>query len=259
MGAWTVSLSNRRKRRLSLRHTDFSQPEGGECLWHLFRQAQAGRCVSGVSHDLNNHLGAVLAFAELLLLEGDLSPEARELAESQIDAVSRGIRLVANLTKIARPRQSQNDMTDLRAVTESALVLREYAQRSQKIAVEWICGEGLPNLCGDAPQLQTALVCLLLNAEEALAGESPGNRRLRLRLARDGDALRLSVWNSGPVIPAEEREAVFAPLTTTKDGHHAGCGLALARQIAESHGGTLEYTPEEGFILLLPPGEPGGD
>ncbi|MBW7865307.1 MAG: HAMP domain-containing histidine kinase [Candidatus Hydrogenedens sp.] len=244
---------------MSLRHTDFSQPEGAECLWNLCRQALAGRCVSGVSHDLNNHLGAVLAFAELLLLEGDLSPEARELVESQIEAVSRGIRLVANLTKVARPRRAQNDMTDLRAVTENALALREYAQRSQKIALDWRHEDGLPNLCGDAPQLQVALVCLLLNAEEALEGEAPGNRRIRVRLAPDGEALRLSVWNSGPVIPAEAREAVFAPFTTAKDGHHAGCGLALARHIAESHGGTLAYTPEEGFVLLLPPGEPGGE
>ncbi len=225
----------------------------------LFRLAQTGRCVSGVNHDLNNQLGAVMAFAELLLLDETLSGEARELVMSLLESVSRSTRLISNFSMLARPHSPSRDMADLRTVAENVLRLREFAHCRGKITADLECGENLPSLCADAARLHLALMCLLLNAEEAVADTPPESRRVRLRLTDTGNGLRMTVWNTGPVIPPGDRDAVFAPFTTTKGGYHAGCGLAMARQIAEEHGGSLVYTPEEGFILLLPPGEPGGD
>lgn len=237
---------------------DFSRDSGQLCLLELSRLAQTGRCVNSVNHDLNNQLGAVTAFAEILLLDDTLSEDARDLAASLLESALRCVRLVSNLSSLARQGGAQRDMTDLRAVAENVMRLRDYAQRRAKITAALECGDNLPSLCADAARLHLALMCLVLNAEEAVADSAPEERRVRLRLARVENGLKMAVWNAGPGIPPEDREAVFAPFTTTKGGHHAGCGLALARQVAEEHGGTLDYIPEEGFILLLPPGEPGG-
>jgi signal transduction histidine kinase len=83
---------------------------------------------------------------------------------------------------------------------------------------------------------------------------------VEVSLRRDGDSIRLEVRDDGPGVPPDLRELIFEPFFTTKaPGAGTGLGLAVSREIAALHGGTLELVPGEGtgatFVLSLPAGK----
>jgi two-component system NtrC family sensor kinase len=119
----------------------------------------------------------------------------------------------------------------------------------------------LPLVWADAHQLRQIVVNPVTNARQALQDASPPFRlRLRTRGDETGRRVRIEVADSGPGIPGEIRARIFDPFFTTKPEEGTGLGLALARGIIESRGGTIEVesAPGEGarFIIELPVGAP---
>jgi nitrogen fixation/metabolism regulation signal transduction histidine kinase len=110
----------------------------------------------------------------------------------------------------------------------------------------------LPPVLADRDQILQVLLNLVRNALEAMAGTGG---TLTLGARRDGDAVALTVSDTGPGVAAEDMPRLFEPYFTTKPGG-TGLGLAIARRIAEEHGGTLvgESLPGRGatFTLRLP-------
>jgi len=114
----------------------------------------------------------------------------------------------------------------------------------------------LPQVTGDRVQLQQVLLNLILNGCEAMSGNPPGERRLTIVAARDGEsAVRIAVADSGTGIAADESERIFEPFFTTKE-HGLGLGLAICRSIVEAHNGRLWASNNEQrgatFFLTLP-------
>jgi signal transduction histidine kinase len=105
----------------------------------------------------------------------------------------------------------------------------------------------------DGTQLQQVLLNLVKNAIDAMRSVAPEARRLRLTTSFDGrSTVWLSVQDSGPGIPAEDRERIFDPFFTTKsDG--MGLGLAICSTVVENHGGKLRLvkSDSEGSIFEL--------
>lgn len=229
---------------------DFRPEDSIERLECLFRHAQTGTCVNGVAHDLNNHLGAVLAYAELVSLSKSLSPDDRNKLTEIIGAVGKCAALVSALTAIARKERPLASPANLDAVTEHALSLQMYDLRSARIAVERHYQDPVPSRTVDRPKLVRALLCLLTNAEEALEREN--EKKLRVSICEEGADAKIIVWNSGPAVPEPDRERIFEPLVSATEGDPFGLRLFYARKTAELHGGTLDYSPTEGFVLCLP-------
>lgn len=216
----------------------------------LFHHAEVGRCVNGAAHEINNHLTAMMAYADLVQMDSGIADDARQMIEHLIDAAEKCSEVVSSLNAVARKGWDLHNPVDLKKVAHDALRLREHALRHQKISVEFDCPEAPPRMVGDGPKLQMALVHLLLNAEEALEAAEP--RRLRLRLYRHDRQLCIEIWNSGPPVEAADREAMYEPFMTSKGGAHLGFGLTAVRAVADYHGGTIGYDPDRGFVLTLP-------
>jgi signal transduction histidine kinase len=108
-------------------------------------------------------------------------------------------------------------------------------------------------LAADPDLLEQAVINLLKNALDAVAGRADGRVRLVVR-AEDG-GVAITVVDNGPGLAPAQAEAAFTPFFTTKPGG-SGVGLSLARQIALAHGGRLEHRPVPGggaaFRLMLP-------
>jgi signal transduction histidine kinase len=229
---------------------DLQSDEARERIMRLFRASQVGSCVNSVTHDINNYLGAILAYADLLGMGGGMGPESQRMLNQITDAVHKSSSVVTALTSIARKERPDTSMIDVARMCEQVVEIRRYDLRTSQIALETIYQDGIPSIVGDLPKLKMALVCLIANAAEATEGVQP--RRTRLRALGADDGVEIVLWNCGPLIPEDERERVFEPFYTTKLSPHLGLGLPTARDIARHHGGDLIYDPDRGFILRLP-------
>ncbi len=210
-----------------------------EQLIQTERLAAMGRLVSGVAHEVNNPLTGIRADAELLQARvGD--PELVAIGDAIASQVDRCSRLIRNMLAFGRQQPSSREPFDLARVVDRALGLHAFHLRMAKLEIERPRVEGGPVVLGDPGQLQQVVHNLVDNALAALARE-PNRRRLAIRLRAVPEGALLEVEDSGPGIPAEDRERVLEPFFTTKrSGEGTGLGLSICHGIVLSHGGRME-------------------
>jgi signal transduction histidine kinase len=220
-----------------------------ELLRTLYRYAQVGRCVSSVTHDTNNLLGAISAYAELIGLDESLSPDARRMLQEILSGVNRCSDLINTLTSVARKERRDVLMMPLSLLVDRVLDLRRYDMKAARIKLSTSLATGMPSRSYDRAMIEMALIYLITNAIEALEHEQFREIKVGTRIA-DGET-EVSIWNSGPPIESSVQERIFEPFFTTKGAGHPGLGLYLAREAAQAHGGNLTYDREHGFVMTL--------
>jgi signal transduction histidine kinase len=114
----------------------------------------------------------------------------------------------------------------------------------------------LPAIRGAEDRLSHALLNLLVNAHEALAGGLGTTIRVSARVVAGGRRVELAMEDDGPGVPGSVRDRLFQPFVTTKQGRPiAGLGLDVARLLVEETGGTVRYepvSPGARFVVELP-------
>ena len=233
-----------------------------ERLILVSRLAMVGEIAAGIAHEVNQPLAAISNYASAsvrLLAAGD--PDIGEvqlaLREIGIQAVRAG-EIIRRLRRLARSPQMRRERVDINAlVSEIAELARSDATR-RDVNFELELAPELPPLDIDAGQIQQALLNLLWNALQALdAGPiRPRHLRIATRLTPEGQ-VAIDICDNGPGVPPEVVPRLFEPFFSTKP-EGTGLGLPMSRTIAESHGGTLHYRPQEPsgacFVLHLPAG-----
>ena len=218
--------------------------------------AAIGQLVSGVAHELNNPLAGVSAFAQILLAAPGLADEELQAVETIHHEARRAAKIVSNLLTFARRHQPARTAADVNQLVLDTLELRRYAIRMAQIDLVVELDEGLPLTWADPFQLQQVVLNLITNAEQSLA-DWGGARRMQIRSRRDGDAIVVSVADTGGGIAAADLSRVFNPFFTTKPvGQGTGLGLSISDGIVREHGGTLRVESAPGlgatFIIELP-------
>ncbi len=216
----------------------------------VFRYGQVGCCVNSVTHDINNYLGAMLAYAELLGLDTTLNDSSRRMVGEVMGAVKKCSELLGIFTMLARQEKPNISIADPAQIVKQVVVLRDYGLRVAQVSLECEYQESLSSIAVDTPKLMQAFVCLFMNAEEALKNED--SSQMRVKVYETEDALEYEIWNSGAPIPAADRECLYEPFFTTKAGEHLGLGLSYAKKVVELHDGTLVYDVDRGFCITLP-------
>ncbi len=220
-------------------------------MFQTLRYSQIGQSVNSVTHDVNNTLGAIMAYSELVSMEPNLSEDAQRMLGEVVQAVRKASQQLGNLTDIARPERSDVREATPAELAERTAELRRHDLKVARARLEVEVEEGLPTMRVDLPRLVHALAGLMTNAIEALPDGGGGTVRLTVRRAGD-DRIGFAFWNTGMPVPAETREAMFAPLFTTKSGAHIGLGLNYAERLAAYHGGAVRYDDEQGFVMEIP-------
>jgi two-component system, NtrC family, sensor kinase len=214
------------------------------------RLAATGELIAGVAHELNNPLTSVLGWTDLMLDEG-----AADLAAVRRvhDSALRARRIVQGLLTFARQAPSERAWTQVGELADTVLSLKAADFRRNAVRVRSSISPQLPLLWADGGQIQQALLNLLTNAEQAMR---PHGGEISLSIARDDDAIAISVADTGPGIPPNALERVFEPFFTTKPpGEGTGLGLAISHGIARAHGGTItaeNMADGARFTLRLP-------
>ena len=228
-----------------------------EALYQSEKLSAFGTLLAGIAHELNNPLSVVVGQATLMQ-ETVSDPTISRRANKIADAADRCSRIVKTFLAMARDRRSTRSTVDLNKLVTGTLDVTGYGLRTQDIDVESVLASDLPTVSGDADQLSQVLTNLVINAQQALAGQSPP-RRLRIETRIDSSAKQVEfvVEDNGPGVPPGVRSRIFEPFFTTKEvGVGTGIGLAVCQRIIDSHGGTitLDSGRENGarFTVRLP-------
>ncbi len=241
---------------LELFHDVTAKREIQSKLLQTEKMAALGQLVSGIAHELNNPLTAIMGYAQLLLGHG-LSAAQQTEAGKVFQEAERARRIVKNLLYFARENTPERTRVDLNEIVERTLALRSYELRVENIVVECNLATGLPETMADPYQLQQVVLNLLVNAEQALlADRGSGHVWIRTHCAPN-DRIALEISDDGPGIAPSIASRVFDPFFTTKPaGVGTGLGLSIIYGIVQQHGGdvTLETNRGSGakFIVELP-------
>jgi two-component system, LuxR family, sensor kinase FixL len=226
----------------------------------LSRVAVAGELSVALAHEVNQPLAAILANAgaarRFLLHNPPDLREIGEIVEAIADDNKRAAAVITRFGELLRKGDTRWVTLRINDVVSSVIDVARGDIISRGVSLTKSLGQGLPQVLGDAVQLQQVILNLIINACDAMDGVTPGERRLFVMTAADGQAgLRVTVSDSGEGVPDDRLEQIFEPFVTTKP-QRLGLGLAICRSIVSSHNGHLavKNRPERGasFSFFLP-------
>ena len=210
-----------------------------EQLLQSEKMAAVGQLISGVAHELNNPLTAILGYGELLKSHKDLSDQSAEYIGKICKQAQRTHRIVHNLLSFARQQKPERLPVRLNQILEDTLALREYDFRAHAFLVHRDFARELPEILADAHQLQQVFLNILNNAVDAVL-DAQGTGEVWLRTFHDPATSHLvvEIADNGPGIADISR--VFDPFYTTKPvGKGTGLGLSICYGIVSEHGGEI--------------------
>jgi len=205
--------------------------------------AAIGELVGSVAHELNNKLGPILGYAELMQRSAK-DDTARQRLRVIEDSVLKAKGIIEALLGFSRHRKPLRSYFNLNKVLEGALSLMEFQLKKSKVQVDLRLADDLPDLFADSVQIQQILVNLLKNAYQAVQGLD--DKRIEIKTSREQDSMVFSVHDNGVGIPEFNLVRVFDPFfTTQKFGKGTGLGLSVAYGIVKEHNGDIILNSKE--------------
>ena len=219
------------------------------------RLASIGQLSSGLAHEINNPLGIILGYTQLLARNekpGSQKHEDLKVIEKHVKACKAIVEDLLNFARSAQPQQRRVRLNDL---IEDVLA---FAQRRSGAAAPTIVkayDPDMPEIVLDPEKIRQVLINLLMNARHATGDKGT----IVIVTARDAarNQVQIRVKDDGYGIAKENLGRIFDPFFTTKPtGEGTGLGLAVSYGIIQSHGGHIEVTSEPGrgteFVVTLP-------
>jgi PAS domain S-box-containing protein len=232
-------------------------------LAHVTRVSTLGELTASIAHEVNQPLGAIVTngHACLLLLSHN-NPEMKEVRECVECMIADGIRaseVIKRIRRLLKKSKGGKSSYSINNIIRDVLALTASELNNNGINVRPESTQGLLYVIADRVQIQQVVLNLILNSKEAMSGVGWQPRELLIRSEQAEPGVLVTVTDTGVGIPLENREQVFDPFVTSKEGG-LGLGLSISRTIIESHGGRLWTTPgHKGqgttFQFTLPTGE----
>jgi len=229
------------------------------------RLGALGELTAGIAHEIKNPLHTMKGTAEILRDAIPSDAPERRMLEIHMEEIDRLAQTAERFLTFARPAPSDRRPLDLREVVQRVASLVETQASREGVTTEVTRYDGgeEPVVMGDADQLTQLLLNIAINGVQAMAGRGGGTLSFSVFPERHGGKgyFCVGLKNDGPPIPEDQRERIFDPFYTTKDGG-TGLGLSICSRIADQHDGLLSVRnlPEGRgveFTLALAAG--GGD
>jgi signal transduction histidine kinase len=220
------------------------------------RLAAVGLLVSGIAHELNNPLQAILGTIEVVERQSDMPAEVVDDI-AQVKAQSNRARdIIRNLSRFSKQQASPPSLVDLRDVISSVVQLRKRELDSAAISLD-IEMVSVQHVLAAFNEVEQVVLNFVVNAQQAVADTGRRSGRILIKLTDDTRKVRLEVWDDGPGVPAENEHKLFQPFFTTKPvGTGTGLGLSVSYGIIDAYGGSTGYFRNEWggatFFIELP-------
>ena len=242
-----------------------------ERLQRAEKMEALGQLAGGVAHDLNNVLGILSGYSELLLLEIPEGHRSRGHAEKILQSTEKGAAIIQDLLTLARRSVIVSEVINLNNIVSCFLkapVFEKMKDYHPRVTFRTECDKNLLNIKGSPVHLEKTLMNLVSNAAESISGKGEVTIRTESRYldktiqgydeVKEGDYAVLTVSDTGIGIPVENREKIFEPFYTKKAMGRSGTGLGLAIVwgTVKDHNGYIDVQSEVGrgttFTLYFP-------
>jgi len=242
-----------------------------ERLQRAEKMEALGQLAGGVAHDLNNVLGILSGYSELLLEEIPAGSQSRIHVEKILKSTQKGAVIIQDLLTLARRGVTVSDVVNINSIVSDFLqtpVFEKMKEYHPHVTFQIECDKNLLNIKGSHVHLEKTFMNLLSNAAESILAEGAVTIRTEnlyldtpvkgYEEIKHGDYAVLTVTDTGMGIPAENIERIFEPFYTKKKMGRSGTGLGLAIVwgTVKDHSGYVDVRTEVGdgttFTLYFP-------
>lgn len=230
-----------------------------EHSYYTEKLASMGTLAAGVAHEINNPLGVILGFTDLLLEKVPPDSQEYDLLKTIERQGLNAKRVVENLLNFARHKEHKEELVDVNKNIENVLSVMNNTLLLNKISVKKQMEDNLLPVRADSAELQQVFFNIINNAIHAMQG---GGVLTITTTSFNNDTVEISFADTGHGIKKEYRNRIFDPLFTTKEvGKGTGLGLSVSYGIVLKHGGAITFetrTAEEAeetgttFIIAFP-------
>jgi C4-dicarboxylate-specific signal transduction histidine kinase len=230
-------------------------------LAHTSRITTMGELTASIAHEVNQPIAAIVTNASACLRwlanAGDATPiqEAREAAGRIVRDGTRASEIISRIRKMFVKGSAERQPTNINHLVQETIGLLNNQALRHSVAIRTELATNIPQISGDAIQLQQVMVNLITNGIDAMR-DAAGSRELIVRSWQpDNKSIAVSVSDIGVGLPAGQVEQIFNAFFTTKS-HGTGLGLAISRTIVADHNGELTAAPNRPrgavFQFVLP-------
>jgi two-component system, NtrC family, sensor kinase len=213
------------------------------------------RFSSGIAHEINNPLGIILGYTQLLLRgEDPLSEKYQDLK-----TIEKHVRtcksIVEDLLNFARNSRPSQDAVRLNKVLEDVVLFIQQHSELEKVEIIRDYDQSLPPMHLDEKKIRQAIFNLIMNARHAVGQK--GTIGISTQYCPDGKQVIIEVRDTGHGIEQKNLSCIFDPFFTTKPtGEGTGLGLSVSYGIIKNHGGNISVQSDPGkgakFTVVLP-------
>ena len=223
------------------------------------RISMLSELTASIAHELRQPLAAITTHGDATVRWLSATPPAVDRALKGLESISRASdragAIIQRIHRMAVNEAAEFTSVDINAAIADTAMFVKHDLQSRQVELMLNLEQGLPVLFGDEVQLQQVMHNLIRNGAQAIADGQCQLRCITVTTARQGDGVEIVVEDTGPGIPPEQVDRLFAAFETTKPGG-MGIGLTLCRSIVASHGGTIEadmsFSDGARFRITLP-------
>ncbi len=209
--------------------------------------ASLGELSSGIAHELNQPLQAILGFSQELAEFEKLSPAGTEFVQDIIHASKKMAEIIKSLRSFAREAGEEKTETSIEHAVREAAKLMSHSLTQKGIRLEINVSPQIPLLLANPIQLEQVFVNLMSNARDAIEAAHPGRGLIRVGITSNANAIQVVVSDDGCGMSEEIRSRIFDPFFTTKEvGKGTGLGLSISYGILKKLGAGIEVHSEPG-------------
>lgn len=229
-------------------------------LAHYSRLNTMGEMATGLAHELNQPLSAIMNFTEASIRQlqsetCDVASAAKNM-ERVVRTTDRAGQIIRRLKDLVRKSPLRRRSVQVNTLIRDTIALVISELRLSNITLRCDLRESIPMVHADAIQIQQVILNLIRNAIEALQRTGQDGRTLTvLSSCLSTGSVEVTVCDTGPGLAPQVAEKIFEPFITTKP-EGLGMGLSISRSIIGAHGGHLAFEPNVGrgaiFRMTLP-------
>jgi two-component system, NtrC family, sensor kinase len=217
--------------------------------------ASIGELSAGIAHEINNPLGIILGFTQLMLRhqgkEASLFSDLKTIEKHTRHCKT----IVEDLLNFARTSPPKKEMWDIHTIIDDVLNFVQQHGKPADVQIQKIFDQPIAPLLVDEKKIKQVLINLIMNAKHAVGGQ--GLICIRTRKDIDASKAIIQVSDNGRGIEKSDIPRIFDPFFTTKPtGEGTGLGLSVSYGIIRNHGGDIFVESEEGrgatFTVELP-------